>query len=151
MARGEQGLEIRRLLTAFYVDDGVLASRDPTFLQDAFDRLVDLFERVGLRTNTTKTEAMIFLPGKIRNCLSEQAYTQRMEGLGSSRRPTSRRTTCHKCGRELAVGSLPKHLSTQHDIHHQYVPPPRLDEEMGGGEDEVDWDIRGLPPGPLSP
>ena len=119
VASGELGLEIRRLLTCFYVDDGVLASTDPTFLQDAFDRLVDLFERVGLRTNTTKTEAMTFLPGKIRNCLSEQAYAQRMEELGSSRRPTSRRTTCYKCGRELAVGSLLKHLSTQHYIHHQ--------------------------------
>ena len=30
-ARGEQGLEIRRFLTAFYVDDGVLASRDTIF------------------------------------------------------------------------------------------------------------------------
>ena len=135
VASGELGLEIRRLLTCFYVDDGVLASTDPTFLQDAFDRLVDLFERVGSRTNTTKTEAMTFLPGKIRTCLSEQSYTQRMEGLGSNRRAETRRTSCYKCGKELAVGSLPRHLSTQHDVHHQYVPPPRLGEEVeDGGE-----------------
>ena len=91
VAGGELGLEIRRLLAVFYVDDGVLASTDPTFLQTSFEKLVDLFERVGLRTNTTKTEAMTFLPGKIRTCLSEQSYAQRMEGLGSSELVRARR------------------------------------------------------------
>ena len=133
VARGVVGEEIRRLLTAFYVDDGVLASRDPVFLQDAFDKLVALFDRVGLKTNTIKTESVTFLPGKIRECQCEEVYTQRMEGLGGGGRPTARRTTCNKCGAELAVGSLPRHLSTQHDIHHQYVPPPRVSEEAGDG------------------
>ena len=129
VARGEMGMEIRRLLTAFYVDDGVLASTDPVFLQDAFDKLVALFDRVGLKTNTTKTEAVTFLPGKIRTCQTEEVYTQRMEGLGGGGRSTARRTTCNICGAELAVGSLPRHILTQHDIHHQYVPPPGAGEE----------------------
>ena len=93
-ARGEIGLEIRRLLTCFYIDDGVLASADATFLQDAFDRLVDLFERVGLRTNTTKTEALTFVPGKIRQHLSEESYAQRMEGLRTIK-PAQRRVVCN--------------------------------------------------------
>ena len=112
-----------------------MASTDATFLQDSFEKLVDLFERVGLRTNTTKTEAMTFLPGKIRTCLSEQSYAQRMEGLGSRTRVETRRTTCYKCGAELAAGSLRRHLSTQHDVHHQYVPPRRLDEAVEDGEE----------------
>ena len=79
VARGEIGEEIRRLLTAFYVDDGVLASTDPVFLQDALDKLVGLFDRVGLRTNTTKTEAVTCWPGKIRACQSKEVYAERME------------------------------------------------------------------------
>ena len=51
------GVQIRLLLAAFYADDGLVQSRDPEFLQFSFDILVGLFESVGLRTNTTKTEA----------------------------------------------------------------------------------------------
>ena len=140
MARGQLGLEVRRLLTCFYVDDGILASPDPTFLQDAFNKLVDLFERVGLRTNTTKTEAMTFLPGKIRQSLSEEAYAQRMEGLGTAN-PRARRVVCNKCGAELAEGSLPRHLLRRHDIHHQHVPPARAD-EAAEDEEERRWRAR---------
>ena len=50
--------QIRLLLAAFYADDGLVQSRDPEFLRFSFDILVRLFERVGLCTNTTKTEAM---------------------------------------------------------------------------------------------
>ena len=35
---------------------------------------------MGLRTNTTKTEAMIYIPGKIRTALSHEAYANRIEG-----------------------------------------------------------------------
>ena len=54
------GTQIRLLLAAFYADNGLVQSRDPEFLQFSFDILVGLFERVGLRTNTTKTEAHVF-------------------------------------------------------------------------------------------
>ena len=58
------GAQIRALLAAFYADNGLVQSRDPAFLQYAFDILVGLFERVGLRTNTTKTEAMTCVQGE---------------------------------------------------------------------------------------
>ena len=38
-----------------------------------------LFGRVGLKTNTTKTEAMRFLPGRIRQGLPDEAYLARMD------------------------------------------------------------------------
>ena len=63
-------LEIRKLLACFYVDDGIITSRKPVFLQECIDKLATLFDRVGLVTNTTKTEAMTFLPGNIRGCFS---------------------------------------------------------------------------------
>ena len=67
------------LVSIFYADDGLIASRDHKTLQLAIDLLTGLFDRVGLETNTKKTEAMVFLPGKIRTSLSETAYRARME------------------------------------------------------------------------
>ncbi len=50
----------------FYVDDAYLASWDAEFLQYALTHLVHLFKRIGLQTNTTKTQTMICTPGRIR-------------------------------------------------------------------------------------
>jgi len=124
-ARGEKAVDIRILLVCFYIDDGVLATADPAFLQRAFDALVELFDIVGLRTNTVKTEAMTFIPGRIRTCLSERAYVARMEGL-TERRASTARVSCRKCGADLAEGSLQRHMLTQHGIHHSYIPPGGL-------------------------
>ena len=63
--------EIRTLIAVFYADDGLIASRNPKTLQTAVDLLTGLFDRVGLQTNTTKTEVMVFVPGKIRIFLSD--------------------------------------------------------------------------------
>ncbi len=57
---------ITTLFAIFYVDDVYLASWDPEFLQYALTHLVCLFEHIGLQTNTTKTQTMICIPGKIR-------------------------------------------------------------------------------------
>ena len=47
----------------FYVDNAYLASRDAGFLQHALTLLVNLFERIGLQTNTLKMQTMICTPG----------------------------------------------------------------------------------------
>ena len=60
------GEEIRQFLAAFYADDGLVQSRDPARLQASLDTLVSLFERVGLRTNVSKTKTMVCIPGRIR-------------------------------------------------------------------------------------
>ena len=38
------GDRVAEILVAFYVDDGLIASRDPVWLQDSFDILIRLFE-----------------------------------------------------------------------------------------------------------
>ena len=58
----------------FYVDDAHLASWDAEFLQYALTHLVHLFERIGLQTNTTKTQTMICTPGRFRMQLSMESY-----------------------------------------------------------------------------
>jgi hypothetical protein len=58
------------LFAIFYVNDAYLASWDAGSLQHALDILVNLFERVGLQMNTSKTQTMICTPGRIRMQLS---------------------------------------------------------------------------------
>jgi hypothetical protein len=71
---------ITKLMAAFfanfYIDDAYLALRDPEFLQRVLDILVNLFARVGLKTNVMKTQTMICMPGRIRTQLPTASYTR---------------------------------------------------------------------------
>jgi hypothetical protein len=55
-----------QILVAFYVDDGLITSRDPVWLQESFDVLIELFERIGLFTNSAKTKLMVCIPSQDR-------------------------------------------------------------------------------------
>ena len=103
--------DIRRLLTVFYADDSLIVARDPTAFQRAFDSLCAHFDRVGLKTNTTQTEAMVFLPGRIRTCLAADTYEARMGDLYHKERQ-GRKVSCHECGQQMAVWSLRSHIET---------------------------------------
>ena len=70
---------------------------------------------MGLKTNTKKTEAMVFLPGRVCICLTADAYETRMSNLYQEE-PCRRKATCQECGAEMAVGSLRSHLETQYDV-----------------------------------
>ena len=61
--------DIWTIVTVFYADDDLIAARDPSTLQTAFNLLTGLFDCVGLETNTTKIESMVFFPGSIRTYL----------------------------------------------------------------------------------
>ena len=56
------GQEGRHQAALFYANDGMVASSDPGWLQGAFNVLVGLFDRVGLRTNVRKTVGMVCHP-----------------------------------------------------------------------------------------
>ena len=58
--------EASREIVAFFVDDGLVGSRDPVWLQGALDVLVVLFESIGLRTNPDKMKVMTCMQGRIR-------------------------------------------------------------------------------------
>jgi len=101
----------------FYADDGLLGSRDAEWLQQALDVLVDLFMRLGLYTNTTKTVTMTCTPGYIRTHQSDTTYGRRIGGGGLSYRERQRRRVeCPECGKSMAEGSLPQHSLSQHGI-----------------------------------
>ena len=113
--------EFRILMAIFYADDALLSSRDPRKLQDALDIIVGLFERVGLRTNTTKTKVMICVPGKIKTRLSQSVYNNSQEGLVAASDLQSRKVACNICGQILQADTLTSHLETQHDTYRSKV------------------------------
>ena len=49
-------------ISVFNVENGMVASTNPVWLQTAFDTLMGLFDRVGLRTNIRKTVGMVCQP-----------------------------------------------------------------------------------------
>ena len=113
----ESGTAVRELMAIFYADDAVLASRDLITLQKALYIIVGLFERIGLRTNTSKTKIMICVPGKIRTRLSLEAYNNSREGMSVAGDWQTRRVHCNICDMSLTAGSLPSHLEIQHDVY----------------------------------
>ena len=111
------GMMVQEWLVLFYADDGLIASRNHEWLQMAIECLSELFECMGLRTNTNKTEAMTCTPGYISSQVSDAAYKHQMEGTGLSYRERKRlRATCATCGKDLAAGSLAQHMRVQHGL-----------------------------------
>ncbi len=115
-------------LVSFYVDDGVLSARDPVWLQSALDVLITLFEQVGLKKNTKKTQVMTCIPGKIRESLSKEVYYDSRLGLLSSTDQKHLRVKCNICGERLQASSLQSHLEMQHDIYRLFVLNRKLTE-----------------------
>ena len=62
--------EFWRFLVTLYADNNLVKFRCSVELQSYIDILVTLFERVGLRTNVTKTNTMVCVLGWIRTCQS---------------------------------------------------------------------------------
>ena len=75
--RGKLGKEGRHQADLFYKDNGMVASSDPRWIQGAFNTLVGLFDRVGLRTNVRKKFGMVCHPCQAEGNLLEAAYGRR--------------------------------------------------------------------------
>ena len=56
------GKEVLHHTYFLYEDGGLVASKDPVFLQGAFDTFTGLFDRVGIWKNVRKTVGMICRP-----------------------------------------------------------------------------------------
>ena len=72
--RGERGKDGRHQAALFYVDNGMVASSDPRWIQWAFNALVGLFKRVGLCTNVGKTVRITCRPCLAAGNQLEEAY-----------------------------------------------------------------------------
>jgi len=120
------------LFAIFYVDDAYIASRDPVFLQRAIDGLVRTFKRVGMETNTKKTQAMTCTPGTICLQLPTEFYQRMHTGRTPAAVWNARTVTCRECGKDMRVSSLGCHLVDQHEIYQmQVVAEELLDRREG--------------------
>jgi hypothetical protein len=120
-ARKGIGDDIAEWLVAFSIDDGLVASRDPIWLQLSFDILVSLFECIGLYTNAAKTKITPCIPGRIREGFMEEEYTLHRTGVETATNRKRHRVVCQICSASLQAGSLTSHLETQHDIYCLFV------------------------------
>ena len=77
-ARGGRGKEGRHQSYLFYADDDMVMSSNPIWLQGAFNTLVRLFDRVGLKTNVGKTVGMVCCPLQAAGTQLEAEYGRRM-------------------------------------------------------------------------
>jgi hypothetical protein len=116
-ARQGIGDKVAKWMVAFYIDNGLVASRDPVWLQSSFDILVGLFECIGLFTNAAKMKVMTCTPGRIREGYSDEAYTLHKSGLETAADRKRRRVKCQICGVSLQAGSVQGHLETQHNVY----------------------------------
>ncbi len=112
--------QIEAIFAIFYVDDSYIALRDAKFLQEALDLLVETFKRVGLATNTKKTQAMVCTPGNIRVQLPTDSYQRLREGIAAGEEG-KRAVVCHVCKANLQARSLRLHLESAHNIYQQVV------------------------------
>jgi hypothetical protein len=113
----------------FYVDDAHLASWDAEFLQYALTHLVHSFKRIGLQTNTTKTQMMICTPSRIRMQLPMESYRRMKQGQINASKLNSCIVECRQCGKVLKASSLGCHLADVHDIYQQAVVAKELLED----------------------
>jgi hypothetical protein len=122
---------IAGLLAVFYVNNGYIASLNAEFLQEALNILIKTFKRVGLTTNTKKTQAMICMPGKIWVQLPMDSYKCMREGVATGEE-SRRAMVCHVCNKALQARSLHPHLLRSHNVHQQVVVADALLEERAG-------------------
>ncbi len=116
IARDGIGDRVAEIPVAFYVNNGLIASRDPVWLQESFDILIGLFERISLFTNASQTKVMICILGRIHEAYTEEQYVEYKSLTGAAADNKRRWIDCGICGTSLAAGSYQSHLESQHDI-----------------------------------
>ena len=103
--KGETGREGKHQSEVLYADNGMVVSSDPSWLQGAISSLVDIFDRVGLRTNVNKTVSMACHPcraGSVNRTMA--GYSQRLTGVGKTFKERQReREAGRECGTVIAA------------------------------------------------
>ena len=98
----------------FYADDGVLSGNDALDIQKAMNILTNVFSRVGLQMNATKTKAMVMTGGKVNAPISDRAYSRKITGIGNtSREIRLQKIECKLCGARISNAGLSKHQSSR--------------------------------------
>ena len=112
--------QISQLNIIFYADDGKLAGPIPQHLQQSLNIISDLFKRLGLLMNASKSFAMICKGRTITHTLSDDAYARMTTGIGPDYRTRQRkRIFCPHCQQYIQHAHILNHYQTQHPHQHQ--------------------------------
>jgi Reverse transcriptase (RNA-dependent DNA polymerase) len=115
------------MLALFYADDGWLASQQAPVVQEAVDAATDLFARMGLRMNATKTKSMTGHSGNAVHAISTPAFSRRHSGEGETYTARKRRmVACPKCDKPMQERNLAHHPMTQHNCYQRPQKRSRL-------------------------
>ncbi len=115
-ARDGIGNQLAEMLVGFYVDDVLIASCDPVWLQELFDIFIGLFERIGLFTNASKMKVVVCILGQIHEAYTEEQYAEYKSLTGAAADNKHCRVDCDICGASLAAGSYQGHLELQRNV-----------------------------------
>ena len=105
------------LSTLFYADDGRLAGYCAQDVQQGLDLFIEVFSRVGLQINATKTKAMIVLGQNPYNHQSIAGYKRRFDqSLPDFRARKLTKVVCNVCGKSMTDQYLALHKLNLHGI-----------------------------------
>ena len=119
---------------------------NPNDLQKDLDMIVDLFAKIGLKANNSKTKFMIVRGAKAPTALSRDQYESRInQQLRNSRRGPriasntkynewrKQKVECSVCGKVMQIVSLKRHMISQHADNSQREYKCReIDENIDG-------------------
>jgi Reverse transcriptase (RNA-dependent DNA polymerase) len=109
----------------FYADDGLLASHDAERVQQGLDKFTELFLRVGLKMNATKTVVMISGGPKEYGRQGPEAYRRKVTGRGKTHRERmAEKVKCPICEKEMRRQSLQNHGRRCHGVETLSIPEP---------------------------
>jgi hypothetical protein len=101
----------------FYADDGLLASHNAERVQQGLDKFTELFLRVGLKMNATKTVVMISGGPKEYARQGPEAYHRKVTGKGKTHRERmAEKVKCPMCEKEMRRQSLQQHGRRCHGV-----------------------------------
>jgi hypothetical protein len=115
----------------FYADDGHLYGTDADALQRATDIIVELFQRIRLQANPTKTKAMVCAPPPSVTRISSPAYKRRTSDRTAQtyRERIKQQVECDICGTSVQAQNMQQHKKIKHGIDlslTQQATPPHL-------------------------
>jgi hypothetical protein len=109
-----------------YADDGLIASYQPELGPDSLDYLVELFQRMGLNTNTLKTKSLTCSPRSAKGHISIQAYKHSMDGDDPTHRDRQRRRSEFPVFQKgMLAGYLHINLRQVHGSHAPSMESPK--------------------------
>ena len=106
----------------FCADDGLIEHTDAKKLQSDLDDLIQLFERVGLKANETKTKVMKVRgaaePSTLRQEVYDKIAERRRGGITTTHaQHCKEQVTCTICGKAMQRASLHCHMNRQHSVN----------------------------------